>query len=261
MSVQAHLPPRSYIGASALPAYSRVDQTDDLRAPSRSRWTETEKTAVVVISESKIFEMCFARCLQSIAPEFEVFSYRSIQEWLRDDGQSNGVLLLCAMGRSATEASLNQISQCRGDARIIIVSDVDDPALMTSALTFGAKGYVTMNADLEDVLGAVRLVSVGGCFVPASSFMKRHGDVPASAPSAIAAPAQVAESTRLTERQLEVLRLTRQGDPNKIIAYKLNLSQATVKVHLRNMMRKLKARNRIELILKSDRLREVERVP
>ncbi|WP_158554760.1 response regulator transcription factor [Methylovirgula sp. 4M-Z18] len=206
------------------------------------------KTTIAVISESKIFGTCFAQCLRSLAPEFDVRTYHSPQDWLDDEAYLDGIVLLCASGRMATETYINRISHLASDARVIIMSDMEDPALKTSAMAHGAKGYVTMNTDLDVAMGAIKLVHAGGSFIPTDG---------AKLASPQPAEAKPAKSAYFTQRQLEVLKLTCQGNPNKIIAYKLQLSEATVKIHLRNMMRKLKARNRIELILKSNELRDL----
>jgi DNA-binding NarL/FixJ family response regulator len=57
-----------------------------------------------------------------------------------------------------------------------------------------------------------------------------------------------------TPRQLEVLRLLRQGKPNKIIAYELDVEESTVKVHVRHIMRKLKATNRTHAVVLANQL-------
>ena len=54
-------------------------------------------------------------------------------------------------------------------------------------------------------------------------------------------------TTYLTPRQAEVLALLRQGKPNKVIAYELSMCEGTVKVHVRNIMRRFKATNRTQL--------------
>jgi DNA-binding NarL/FixJ family response regulator len=54
-------------------------------------------------------------------------------------------------------------------------------------------------------------------------------------------------SLRLTARQAEVAKALRRGTANKVIAYELGMCESTVKVHVRNIMRKLKARNRTEV--------------
>ena len=53
----------------------------------------------------------------------------------------------------------------------------------------------------------------------------------------------------LAERETEVLRLLARGKANKQIAYELNMREGTVKVHIRNIMRKLKAKNRTEVAI------------
>ena len=53
-----------------------------------------------------------------------------------------------------------------------------------------------------------------------------------------------------TLRQAEVVQALRRGKANKIIAYELNLRESTVKVHIRNIMKKLKATNRTEVAYK-----------
>ena len=56
----------------------------------------------------------------------------------------------------------------------------------------------------------------------------------------------------LTARELEVLQLLKQGKPNKLIAYELHLSESTVKVHIRNTMRKIGSTNRTHAAMYAD---------
>jgi DNA-binding NarL/FixJ family response regulator len=54
----------------------------------------------------------------------------------------------------------------------------------------------------------------------------------------------------LTQREVEVAEAIRKGKPNKIIAYELNLCESTIKVHIRNIMKKLNATNRTQVAFK-----------
>ncbi len=56
------------------------------------------------------------------------------------------------------------------------------------------------------------------------------------------------DSFGFTCREAEVVRLLRQGKPNKIIAFELSISESTVKVHIRNIMKKLNATNRTQVV-------------
>jgi DNA-binding NarL/FixJ family response regulator len=55
----------------------------------------------------------------------------------------------------------------------------------------------------------------------------------------------------VTARELAVIRAIQQGKSNKIIAHELNMCESTVKVHVRNVMKKLKAKNRTEAAIKA----------
>lgn len=238
-----------------------ANPSEDFQGPFASEYVylpsdvEAAKPPIAVISENRFFGTCFARCLTQMAVEFDIHSFANHQEWLESsDHASTEIVLLCATGERATEDavlhSLDTIMQASGDARVIIVSDVDQAGPMIEALSKGAKGYVSMGLDLEIALGAIRLINVGGTFIPASSLMSMRGTAPAGGEAKVPR----ADKSIFTERQLEVLEHLRRGDPNKIIAHKMSMSEATVKIHVRNMMRKIKAKNRTELVCKSNEL-------
>jgi DNA-binding NarL/FixJ family response regulator len=74
------------------------------------------------------------------------------------------------------------------------------------------------------------------------------------AAQAKAAPSNAAErggatSVAFSPRQLQVLGMLQKGKPNKVIAYELGMAEATVKVHIRHIMKKLNARNRTQVVL------------
>ena len=126
---------------------------------------------------------------------------------------------------------------------IAVLSDFADPALVSRALTNGVRAYFTSSMSLTELAGAIRFVITGGTFVPPSAlggmttepaFLKNDG-----------------LDAQLSPRQLEVLELLHHGKQNKIIAYELGMAEATVKVHVRMIMKKLNARNRLEVIVKT----------
>jgi DNA-binding NarL/FixJ family response regulator len=122
----------------------------------------------------------------------------------------------------------------------------------------GAAGVVPLSASAEIAIAAVRLMLVGGYCLPPEA-------PPAVAPPSLREPGQDAAPTlrreprdadervddhhNLTLRECDVLRSLRAGHPNKIIAFDLGISESTVKVHLRNIMKKMNASNRIQVAL------------
>jgi DNA-binding NarL/FixJ family response regulator len=102
------------------------------------------------------------------------------------------------------------------------------------------RGYIPTSLSFNVVVEVVRLVQAGGTYVPVNFALqeKRSGEGSKA-------------NDLLTERQLMVVGALCQGMANKQIAYKLSMSEHTVKVHLRHIMRKLNARNRTEVAILS----------
>jgi DNA-binding NarL/FixJ family response regulator len=104
---------------------------------------------------------------------------------------------------------------------------------------------------------ALHLIAAGGIFIPNSillQILKEQG----SDENEYSDTAKLLELADFTPRQLEVLRLLWKGKSNKIIAYELKMQESTVKVHVRDIMRKLKATNRTHAAFLASRLLETK---
>jgi DNA-binding NarL/FixJ family response regulator len=106
----------------------------------------------------------------------------------------------------------------------------------------GLQGYLPLSSSVDVAAAAIRLVVAEGSY-----FLRpRNGDPDAAAPILLdRAPVAVApDMATFTLRERAVLELLGRGLPNKIIAYELNMSLGTVKVHVHNIISKFKVRNR-----------------
>jgi DNA-binding NarL/FixJ family response regulator len=196
----------------------------------------------VIIWDNRLARDSLARCLRYADDDCFVSGYGSVHEWLEADGPgSDCVVVLCATGRRATELAVRRDLrslkvQC-ADCHVVIVSDIEGPDHVVEALESGAKGYIQMNSSIDVAIEAIRLVRVGGTFAPPGALLPSSGE-------AVGSPK---ERHRFTDRQVEVIKAMRLGKPNKIIAYELNMRECTVKVHIRNIMKALNAKNRTEV--------------
>ena len=125
---------------------------------------------------------------------------------------------------------------------IILLADSDDIAQIISALECGVKGYIPTSVSLDVCVEAISLSIAGGIFVPANSLLAMR--------SILARQSERPAAAFFTDRQLAVAEALRRGKANKIIAYELNMQESTVKVHVRNIMKKVKASNRTEVAYK-----------
>jgi DNA-binding NarL/FixJ family response regulator len=126
---------------------------------------------------------------------------------------------------------------------LVVLSASQSPVDIRSTIDAGALGYIPKASTTADILSALRQVLAGQVFTP------HWPDEANSAFFSNGAP-----TIHLTKRQLEVLRLMQQGCPNKVIAYKLDLTEGTVKVHVAAIFGALGVRNRTEAVLAMQQL-------
>ena len=119
------------------------------------------------------------------------------------------------------------------DARIIMLTTSDADAEIQRALRAGAAGYVLKSMPKNELLAVIRSVHTG----------KRH--VP---PEVAARLAEHLGEEDLTTRELEVLRLIRDGYRNKQIADQLSIAETTVNFHIKNLVEKLGANDRTHAV-------------
>ena len=124
----------------------------------------------------------------------------------------------------------------------MIVSGVNDPRTIRALLDGGARGYIPKLASSEQLMDALRRVLRGEVYLPDALFIPD--------PQTTAGDDEAA----LTARQLQILPLLAEGMPNKRIADALGVTEGTVKQHLKDLFRRLNARNRTQAVKEARRL-------
>jgi DNA-binding NarL/FixJ family response regulator len=141
--------------------------------------------------------------------------------------------------KAGISAAYPTVALVRNPAPVAALADSEDMTHVVGVLNKGAKEYIPTNLPLEDAVEAIRLVAAGGVFAPARCL--------ATSSESGAAGARDATKQIFTARQAAIVNGVRKGKANKTIAYELNLRESTIKVHIRNMMKKLNAKNRTEV--------------
>ena len=138
-----------------------------------------------------------------------------------------------------------RLSRDYPDADVLVLTTLLSDRLVMDAIHSGAKGYVVKDVDTSELVRAIRAVRHGG-----SAFDAR------SAAAMVRSVTAVGElgSRRLTERELEVLRMLAQGLSNKAIGLRLYISETTVKFHVGNIMRKLDVARRAEAVYAASKI-------
>lgn len=131
------------------------------------------------------------------------------------------------------------------DARLLVLTGTEDDGLMLDLLRLGVAGFASKTLEPAVLAAAIELVAAGGRYLPPR--LADLGPLARTAPAA----APRGEAPSLTDRQLSVLRLLADGQSNKDIARRLDLSPATVKTHVATLIAVLGAANRTEAAAKA----------
>ncbi|MET0364213.1 MAG: response regulator transcription factor [Sphingobium sp.] len=128
-------------------------------------------------------------------------------------------------------------------ARLVLLSDEFDMDTMATAFRMGAHGYIVKEISCAPLIGSLQLVAMGEKVMPtrlADEFplkMSAYGHQDNDRGLADA---------HLSTREVEILQCLIMGHPNKIISRQLDISEATVKVHVKAILRKLHVQNRTQ---------------
>ena len=147
-------------------------------------------------------------------------------------------------GRTGVEAA-EQILDARPDAKIVMLTGSDDEQDLFAAVRAGAAGYLLKEVSMEEVAGAVRAAYRGEGLVAPSLVANLLREFTALSRRIEDDDASGGEP-KLTDREVEVLRLVARGMSNKEIAGQLVIAENTVKNHVRNILEKLRLRSRTE---------------
>jgi DNA-binding NarL/FixJ family response regulator len=208
---------------------------------------------VAIIEARQLFRECLVRCLQAMNSDEEVVSFASVdewQEWFPHSGHSleDVLILFNSSGLrdwgERFDRDFTNLRHSIGMVPIVIISDSDDPDYIAEAIDKGASGILPTSVSLSVAFGVMRLVRAGGIYVPASGVLasRRSSEYGSNG-------IHKRYNGLLTPRQAAVVEEIRRGKANKVISYELQMKESTVKVHIRNAMRKLGVRNRTELAI------------
>jgi DNA-binding NarL/FixJ family response regulator len=217
--------------------------------------TDPSENCLLILDARALDRECLAKALVDSGLPMDVLALASVEEWKRkrDALPPLGAILVNIGSRRTDEPALaSEISRLASEFKnlpIVILSDSDDLSQILKILEYGARGYIPSSVGVAVCVEAIALAIAGGVFIPASSFVGMRHLVPENG-----ATENKSMSGMFTLRQEEVVQALRKGKANKIIAFELNLRESTVKVHIRNIMKKLKAKNRTEVAYKLNNL-------
>ena len=137
---------------------------------------------------------------------------------------------------------------------IIMLSADHEPLTVTRALNLGASGFLPKSSLSQVLVSAIRLVISGGIYIPPEALQKSAFKAIPTPKSAPETAATSFETLGFTARQIEVFHLLLQGMSNKQICRQIDIAEATVKIHVRAILRALTVNSRSEAIVRATQL-------
>jgi len=135
--------------------------------------------------------------------------------------------------------------QSKVPTRVLILTTFERDEYIFESLRSGASGFILKNAPPEDLVKAIRVVAEGDALL-APSVTRRIIAEFAKKPMT---KTYEEEMKRLTEREIEVLRLVARGKTNEEIASELIIGESTVKTHVSKLLTKLDLRDRVQAVV------------
>jgi DNA-binding NarL/FixJ family response regulator len=148
-------------------------------------------------------------------------------------------------GLDGLEATRRILDSEGNQTRVLILTTFERDDYVFEALQLGASGFLLKTAPAEELLTAVRVVARGEALLSPSVTRRVIQEVTRHQRRAPRSP----DLDRLTQRELEVLRLLAEGLSNAEVAARLYLSEATVKTHTSNVLSKLGLRDRVQAVI------------
>jgi DNA-binding NarL/FixJ family response regulator len=207
-------------------------------------------TLLIVIDRRELVLGCLSSWLRSFRREFEVLSAADAENSLSasEVARAGAVVLgssLLTLPDPWLERQVTWLRDIRPEMPIVAIAEAGERVAAESMVArLHLQGYIPTSSTTKVAAAALRLVLAGGAYLP------RHWEedrrLPETPLNQMLDAVEPRLGSILTSRERAVLSLLSRGMANKCIAYELNMSKSTVKVHVHNIMAKLNVHNRTE---------------
>lgn len=206
----------------------------------------TPSDTIVIVSDLVLASDCLAYYLNNIKKTSTIHKYKLLEEWnISKESSEDSIILIITFNNLKELDNILYKSKLiikeNPSTKIVIISDYDDIENISRAIKIGIKGYIPLNSDFKSFVAAIKIIESGGIYVPTPQLLNIYLS------SRRTSVAEIAKRHKITQNELNIIKYLRQGMTNIEIADKLSLKQSTIKVHIKNIMKKLKAKNRTEV--------------
>ena len=232
-----------------LPETPTLPRDSIMPPPGTEVWPAAAPAVALYIDEQQLSRDCVGEQLAGYLGDWAVRSAMRIRDVTSPVDLSKVSIIVfnshdSSLGSDEVRDEVRAIREAAPGTPLIVMSDLEDGAEVRRAVEHGARGYLPPHLPLSQAMAAIRFVKDGGTYIPQCVLASIIQE-----PSSTCLVDEDGDLVGFSRRQLQVLELLKEGKQNKIISYELGMSEGTVKVHIRQIMRKLKVRNRTQVVL------------
>ena len=201
----------------------------------------------LIVEDHPLFREALESAVCFASPDAEILQATSIDEALdvlSCAGQVDLILLDLSMPGMTGLSGVIQIRNSFPKSPVVIVSGYEDPRIISSVLSLGVSGYIPKSTSKREIADSIGEVLRGSIYLP-----KHIRNNPKTGATKTDVRELLNRIRSLTPQQLRVLEMVRIGLQNKQIAYELKICETTVKVHVTEILRKLKVFSRSNAII------------
>ena len=219
------------------------------KADGKSAVNSDQKLRVLLVDDHALFRRGLQMVLKQ-EPDIEVVGEAADgQEAVQKASElmPDVVLMDVKMPRRSGIEATEQLRELLPHVKILMLTISDEEADLYDVITAGASGYLLKEISIDEVADAVRSVWAGQSRISPSMASKLLTEF--AAMSRRAEERQQFPAPRLTDREMDVLKLVAKGLNNRDISKELFISENTVKNHIRNILEKLHLHSRMEAVV------------
>lgn len=202
---------------------------------------------ILIVDDHALFREGLYHVLQELNEQVNILDasdYDGALEYVSTNPDLDLILLDLNMPGKDGFTALDTFTKQYPAMPIVILSASNQLGDIQRALNAGAMGFIPKESTSTVMLNALKLILAGGIYVPPTMAEQINQNL----------NQRESIGNNLTPRQLQVLRMVVQGHSNKVIAAELNISEATIKMHVTSILRSLGVSNRTQAAMAAEKL-------
>ena len=160
-----------------------------------------------------------------------------------EDGDTPELVLIELRGDVAELVQdLQLLQDALSEVPVVVLTDEREPRTLAACLNAGAAAFLLKDISVDALIHSLKLAMLGQKVMPTELAVALINGAAGVQP----VDGKAIESYGLSDREMEILRCLVNGDANKVIANRLDITEATVKVHMKSLLRKINVSNRTQ---------------